>query len=162
MTTALTNEAAETTRRTFGGDKPSPVVTAAKTEKLYDLIVKSSGITGVSRLTVSELAAKSGMPESTVRRHLKLLIEEKRIERVAGQQMKAAESDGERALRRVGGIPGKSYFQPAFTAPTANNAVAVEWVRAERRRLVRRAARRATRKEAALEHANRVAGAVAA
>lgn len=142
MTTAPTTETSETTRRTFGGNKPSPTVTAAKTETIFDLIVKSAGITGVSRLTIKELATQSGMPESTCRRHLKLLVEQQRIVRVVGMQMKAAESDGERALRRVMGVPGKSYFQPALTAPTANNGEAVARLRAERRRLARKAARR--------------------
>lgn len=150
---------APASRRTIGGDKPSPVVTAAKSEALYKIIEMSAGITGVSRLTIEELSKQSGMPHSTTRRHLRKLVAAGRIVRLVGVNAKAAESDGERALRVAGGVPTKSYFQPALTAPVAGNPEAVARVRSERQKLARKAARRAAQKQARAEHANRVAGA---
>lgn len=108
MTTAIAEseeqEAIEPVR--VRGDRASKQAIEEKSEKLLRIISRDSRKRGYSNLAVADLARRSGMPESTVRRYLAQLQAEGRI------------------VRRSGGCgvqpDGRASFVPSLTAVASN------------------------------------------
>ena len=111
MTTAIaeaesTTATVETVPTRVRGDRASKALVEERAEKLVKIISRDSRKQGYSNLAVADLARRSGMPRSTVRRYLAQLQDEGRIVRRSGGCGRHAD--------------GRPSFVPALTAVASN------------------------------------------
>ena len=91
------------------GDKLPRRVTDYHRYLILDAIVASSNDRGYSTLTVAQLSEQTGVPETTVRRHLTTLV-------VNGRIVRSLRLRKQYEPRQ----PGRRLFEPAATAVTTN------------------------------------------
>ena len=98
--------ASETIRTRVRGNRASKQTVEGKSETLLKILTRDSREVGYSNLSVDDLARRSGMPRSTVRRYLTQLQAEGRI-------VRRPSACGVHA-------DGRPSFAPALTAVSSN------------------------------------------